>query len=47
MDFVLNGRTLSLDPETVRVRVAGVSPDAIGTHWVQIDGRHWPPKQAL
>lgn len=47
MQFVLNGRTHTLDAETVRARVPGVPPDRIRTHWVEIDGRRWPPKQAL
>lgn len=47
MQFVLNGRAHTLDAETVRARVPGVPPDAIRTHWVEIDGRRWPPKQAF
>lgn len=47
MDFVLNGRTHSLDAETVRARVQGAPPHDIRTHWVEIDGRRWPPKQAF
>lgn len=47
MDFVLNGRTHSLDADTVRLRVAGLQPDVIRRHWVRIDDRDWPPKQAL
>ncbi|GAA0986339.1 hypothetical protein [Nocardioides aquaticus] len=47
MDFVLNGRTIALDPTTVRARVTAAPPDPIRTHWVEIDGRRWPPKQAF
>lgn len=47
MDFVLNGRQRSLDGETVRARVVAVPPDEIRIHWVEIDGRRWPPKQAF
>lgn len=47
MDFVLNGRTHSLDAETVRARVIGSPPHDIRTHWVEVDGRRWPPKQAF
>ena len=47
MDFVLNGRSHSLDAETVRARVTAVPPDAIHTHWMEIDGCRWPPKQAF
>lgn len=47
MDFVLNGHTHSLDAATVRARVPSVPPHEIRTHWVEIDGRRWPPKQAF
>lgn len=47
MDFVLNGRTHTLDAETVRTRVHGAPPHDIRTHWVEIDGRRWPSKQAF
>ena len=47
MDFVLNGRTHRLDAETARVRVLGVPAKPIRTHWVEIDGRRWTPKQAF
>ena len=45
MDFVLNGRTIALDPTTVGARVTAAPPGPIRTHWVEIDGRRWPPKQ--
>ena len=45
MDFVLNGRTIALDPTTVRARVTAAPPGPIRTRWVEIDGRRWPPKQ--
>src|SRR5215210_2483471 len=47
MDFVLNGQQRSLDAATVRSRVTDVPPELIRTHWVKIDGRCWPPKQAF
>src|SRR4051812_47141036 len=47
MEFVLNGHVRSLDAETVLTRVVGVPPDPIRTHWVEISGRRWPPKQAF
>lgn len=47
MEFVLNGTRRSLDAETVRARVPSVPPDEVRTHWVEIDGRRWPPKQAF
>ena len=47
MNFVLNGRTVELDAATVRARVLPSPPDPIRTHWVEIDGLRWPPKQAF
>ena len=47
VDFVLNGRAYSLDAKTVRARVPAVPPHDIRVHWVEIDGRRWPPKQAF
>jgi hypothetical protein len=47
MEFVLNGTQHTLDAETVRSRVLPVPPDDVRTHWVEIDGRRWPPKQAF
>jgi hypothetical protein len=47
MNFVLNGRIVELDAAIVRARVLPSLPDPIRTHWVEIDGRRWPPKQAF
>lgn len=47
MEFVLNGRTYSISAEQVRTRLATKAPDPIRTHWVDVEGRRWPPKQAL
>jgi hypothetical protein len=47
MEFVLGGKRHSLDAATVRTRVTPIEPEHIQTHWVEIDGRRWPPKQAL
>ncbi|MFI7033700.1 hypothetical protein ACIBK1_33715 [Microbispora rosea] len=47
MNFILNGRIVELDAATVRARVLPSLPDSIRTHWVEIDGRRWPPKQAF
>lgn len=47
MDFVLNGRTHSLNVEMVRSRVPADPPHDIRTHWVEIDGHRWPAKQAF
>jgi hypothetical protein len=45
--FVLNGRAMCLSAATVRTRVRPNIPDVVRTHWVEIDGRTWPPKQAF
>jgi len=47
MEFTLNGVVRSLDAETVQARVPAVPPNPIQTHWVEIDGKRWPPKQAF
>lgn len=46
-EFVLNGRPRELSAATVRARVLPTPPDPVRTHWVEIDGRRWPPKQAF
>ena len=47
MDFVLNGTTHSLDPSALRSALRGGAPEQVREHWVEVDGRRWPPKQAL
>jgi len=47
VEFRLNGRSVALDAEQVAARLMGTVPDPIHTHWVDVDGRRWPPKQAL
>lgn len=47
MEFTLNGKVRTIDAELVRTRVSPVPPDNVQTHWVEIDGRRWPPKQAF
>lgn len=47
MDFKVNGSWYSLEPDVVRARVTAVPPDPIRVHWIEIDGRRWPPKQAF
>jgi hypothetical protein len=46
-EFVLNGVAHRLAASTVRARVLPTPPDPVQTHWVQIDGARWPPKQAF
>ena len=47
MQFLLNGESFDVDPEKARVRILSSIPDPVQTHWVEIDGRRWPAKQAL
>ncbi len=47
MEFVLDGTAHELDAETVRTVLGGSSPEEVRTHWVEVDGVRWPPKQAL
>lgn len=47
MKFTLNGEQHDVDPSDARARLAAHPPEPIQTHWVELDGRRWPPKQAL
>ncbi len=47
MEFILNGVRHSLDASSVRSALRGGAPDDVRTHWVDVDGVRWPPKQAL
>ncbi len=47
VEFVLNRRTVTLDADEVVARLAAAIPAPLHTHWVEVDGRRWPPKQAL
>lgn len=47
MQFLLNGESFDVDPDMARVRILSSIPDPVQTHWVEIDGRRWPAKQAL
>lgn len=47
MRFRLNGAEYDIDPVDARSRLAGHPAEPIQTHWVEMDGRRWPPKQAL
>ena len=46
-EFTLNGQRRQLSSQAVRARVLPTPPDPVRTHWVEIDGRRWPPKQAF
>lgn len=47
MLFRLNGVEFDIDPADAKSRLAGHPAEPIQTHWVELDGRRWPPKQAL
>ncbi|MGY2001713.1 DUF6884 domain-containing protein [Blastococcus sp. SYSU DS1024] len=47
MGFVLEGVPYSLDAEAVRAALRDAAPDELRTHWVDVDGTRWPPKQVL
>ncbi len=45
--MTISGQTYNLDPRQVEQAVSGELPEPIVEHFVVIDGRRWPPKQAL
>lgn len=47
MRVTIAGEQVELDAARVRRQLTGRSPEAIRTHWVEIDGVRWPPKQVL
>lgn len=47
MRFTIDGLQVDLDVASVRRQLTGRSPESIRTHWVEIDGVRWPPKQVL
>lgn len=47
VSFTLSGHSLELDPVTVSPRLAGVVPEPLRTHWVEVAGQRWPPKQVV
>ncbi len=47
MRIVLNGEAYEIDAHAARARLGGHPPEPIQTHWVEMDGQRWPPKQAL
>ncbi len=46
MEFVVNGRTMSLTRDEVNVRLNGVKPEIGQKHFVVINGQEYPVKQA-
>lgn len=47
MRFQLDGEFHEVDPDVARARILSSIPDPVHTHWVEIDGRRWPAKQAF
>lgn len=47
MRFTTAGQTTDLHAALVHRRLAGRSPEAIRTHWAEVDGVRWPAKQVL
>lgn len=47
VSFTLNGVAYRVDTDEARRRILSTPPDTVRTHWVEIDGRRWPVKQAL
>lgn len=47
MQFRLNDVEHDIDPLDAQARLAGHPAEPIRIHWVEMDGRRWPPKQAL
>ena len=47
VEFTLNGVRYGLDEATVREGLRGGAPEDVREHWVDVDGVHWPPKQAF
>lgn len=47
MRFQLNGEFYEVDPEIAWARILASTPEPVRTHWVEIDGRRWPAKQAF
>lgn len=47
IEFTLDGSRRELSQEIVRERLSDEMPGRITTHWVEIEGRQWPVKQAL
>jgi hypothetical protein len=45
--MTVSGHTYDLDPHQVEQALRGELPEPIAEHFVVINGRRWPPKQAL
>ncbi|MDT0212473.1 hypothetical protein Q9R29_01120 [Rothia sp. ARF10] len=47
MHFVVSGHHLEIEPDVARSRLSGHPAEDLHVHWVELEGRRWPPKQAL
>ena len=47
MRFILRGEELELNSEDVESAAQGCGPEAIRKHYVEVDGKQFPPKQRL
>lgn len=47
MRITVSGQTIDTDAQTVASRVRGQIPEPIQKHWVDVDGKLVPVKQAL
>ncbi|MDK3256583.1 DUF6884 domain-containing protein [Blastococcus capsensis] len=47
MEFAHEGVRYSLDADVVRAALRGCAPEDVRTHWVDVDGIRWPPKQVF
>ena len=47
MRFVLRGEELELDSKDVKAAARKCNPEPVRKHYVEVDGRRFPPKQVL
>ena len=47
MRFVLRGEELKLTPRDVEDAARACSPEAVRKHFVEVDGKRFPPRQLL
>jgi len=45
--FILRGEELELNSEDVESAAQGCGPEVIRKHYVEVDGKRFPPKQLL
>lgn len=47
MQFTIAKTQIDIQRSDVAAELVGHTPEAIQTHWVDVDGTQWPPKQVL